>query len=83
MPRGLTLDSPWHEFLTEINDRLTAPVQLVCIEGFVVTQIFGFSRATADLDQILTTPRELSEELEQLAGNGSPLHRKYGSTLIM
>jgi hypothetical protein len=42
MPRGSTLDSPWHEFLTEINDRLTAPVQLVCIGGFVVTKIYGF-----------------------------------------
>jgi hypothetical protein len=77
MPRGLTLDSPWHEFLTEINDRLTAPVQLVCIGGFVVTKIYGFSRATGDLDQILTKPRKLSGELEQLAGYGSDLHRKY------
>lgn len=52
-------------------------MQLVCIGGFVVTKIYGFSRATGDLDQVLTTPRELSGELEQLAGNGSELHRKY------
>ncbi len=77
MANSPTLDSPWHEFLTEINDRITAPVQLVCIGGFVVTKIYGFSRGTGDLDQVLATPRLLGDELKILAGNGSDLHRKY------
>jgi len=33
----LKLDSPWHEFLAAIDEQLTAPAQIICIGGLVVT----------------------------------------------
>jgi hypothetical protein len=77
MPDGPKLSSPWNEFLTEINDRLTAPVQLVCIGGFVVTTIHGLSRSTGDLDLLTALPVQLREELQHLGGRNSELHRNY------
>ena len=72
----LKLDSPWHEFLAAIDEQLTAPAQIICIGGFVVTKIHGFSRNTGDLDHV-ESPRELIAELQKIAGQGSDLHRKY------
>lgn len=74
--RPLKLDSPWHEFLSAIDDQLTAPARIICIGGFVVTKIHGFSRSTGDLDHV-ESPRELTAQLQEIAGQGSPLHRKY------
>jgi uncharacterized nucleotidyltransferase DUF6036 len=74
--RQLKLDSPWDEFLSAIDEQLTAPARIICIGGFVVTKIHGFSRSTGDLDHI-ESPRELTAELHAIAGQGSPLHRKY------
>ena len=62
--------------LTEINNQLSSPVQLICIGGFVVTNIHGFSRSTGDLDHIESP--ELGAELQQIAGKGTLLHKKYG-----
>ncbi len=73
----LKLGSPWHEFLTEIDEQLSSPVRLVCIGGFVVTVIHGFSRSTGDLDHV-ECPHELTAELAQIAGKGTPLHKKFG-----
>lgn len=72
----LTLSSPWNEFLTEIDEQLTAPAQIICIGGFAITNIHGLSRSTGDLDHI-QSPRELVADLQTIAGKGSPLHRKY------
>lgn len=77
MPDIPKLGSPWLEFLTEINDQLAAPIQLVCIGGFVVTNIHGFSRSTGDLDHIECS-HEITHELQQIAGKGSRLNKKYG-----
>jgi hypothetical protein len=73
---ALKLDSPWNEFLNEIDELQTAPTQIICIGGFVVTKIHGFSRNTGDLDYI-ESPSELAAQLDAIAGKGSPLHKKY------
>jgi len=72
----LKLGSPWHEFLTEIDEHLTAPTQITCIGGFVVTNIHGFSRTTGDLDHV-ELQSKMPDELHQIAGKGSPLHKRY------
>lgn len=75
--QSLVLDAPWQDFLAEVDQALSGPAQLVCIGGFVVTNVHGFSRATADIDYI-ESPRELAQELEAIAGRGSRLQKKYG-----
>lgn len=77
MPEStIHLDSPWCEFLTEIDRQLSAPARLVCIGGFVVTAIHGFSRSTSDLDYVQCSS-ELPAELLGIAGPGSALHKRY------
>lgn len=72
----LKLGFPWHEFLTEIDEHLTAPTQITCIGGFVITNIHGFSRSTGDLDHV-ELQSEVPDELHKIAGKGSALHKKY------
>jgi hypothetical protein len=66
---AINLDSPWQEFLSEIDERLTSCAPIICIGGFVVTKIHGFSRNTGDLDHV-ESPRELAAELQAIAGKG-------------
>ena len=68
---------PWHSFLRDLDDALQTPARLDCIGGFVVTQLYGLVRPTADMDVIELAPREASETLMQIAMQGGPLHRKH------
>ena len=72
----IKLGAPWDEFLTEIDEQLTAPVEIICIGGFVVTNVHGLSRNTGDLDHV-QSPKEIAAELQKIGGKGSPLHKKY------
>ena len=69
--------APWHAFFLDLNDALENVARLDCIGGFVVTQLYGFVRPTADVDVIELAPREASVTLMELAMQGSPLHRKH------
>lgn len=71
------LSEPWHSFLRELDDAVDESVRLDCIGGFVVTQLYGLERPTADIDVIELVPRQTSDRLLALASQGSPLHRKY------
>jgi hypothetical protein len=53
------------------------PARLDCIGGFVVTQLYGLARPTADVDDIELAPREAAETLMKIALQGGPLHRKH------
>ena len=72
----IELGAPWHEFLSEIDEQLSAPVQIICIGGFVVTNVHGLSRNTGDLDHVQSS-KETAAELQKIGGKGSPLHKKY------
>jgi len=76
-PKLDDIPSPWPSFLREIDQALTAPVELHCLGGFVLTVLYGLPRPTDDLDYITVIPKDASEELENLAGRGSKLRRKY------
>ena len=68
---------PWGSFLKALDDLLKEPVNLHCIDGFVITMLYGLSRATADIDVLAASPNEKLVELQDLAGQGSDLHRRF------
>lgn len=68
---------PWHSFLNEIDEFLDAPVQFHCLGGFVVTQLYGLSRPTADVDTLTITSILRPEILIRKAGKGSELEKKH------
>jgi hypothetical protein len=71
------LPQPWSEFLVELDQSLSEPVELHCVGGFVLTAIFGIHRSTGDLDFLRVIPPSSWEELERLAGRESLLARKH------
>ena len=68
---------PWHAFLRDLDEILQSPARLACIGGFVVTQLYGLDRPTADVDVIELAPREAVDTIMQSAMQGGPLHRKH------
>lgn len=71
------LPSPWREFLEELDEALSEPVELHCIGGFVISLLYGLPRPTGDVDYISAVPRNQIVELERLAGRESKLAGKY------
>jgi hypothetical protein len=67
---------PWRSFFAEVDGRLSEQVQLQCCGGFVVTQLYGVARTTSDID-FLGVVLNVQRDLMEIAGKGSPLHRKY------
>lgn len=68
------IPKPWGAFLRDLDQGLKTPVELHCLGGFVVTMLYGHTRPTADVDVLMVRPRV---DLHQLAGIGSPLHKKH------
>jgi len=71
-----SLPSPWKEFLAELDGILHQPLELHCIGGFVFAHFYGLPRTTGDIDYYTATPANL--KLDDVAGQGSPLHAKHG-----
>jgi hypothetical protein len=71
------LPEPWHSFLHALDQRKIVETRMHCVGGFVVTVLYGFSRATADLDVLLIAPQENTSTLLAVAGQGRDLQRKY------
>jgi hypothetical protein len=53
---------PWDAFFTDLDSALNAPARLDCIGGFVVTQLYGLNRPTANVDFIELVPRDAADE---------------------
>jgi len=51
-------------------------LELHCIGGFALVHFYGFPRTTADIDYCSAVPANLN--LEEVAGQGSALHKKHG-----
>ncbi len=68
---------PWHSFLQDLDEVADAIVRMDCIGGFVVTQMYGLQRSTADVDVVELAPRDLAYNLMNLASQGGALHRKH------
>jgi hypothetical protein len=71
------LPLPWSAFLDELDRAISESIVLHCIGGFVVSLLYGLPRPTGDVDYVAAIPRYRMEELERLAGRGSPLEAKY------
>jgi hypothetical protein len=69
---------PWLSFLKELDKTATDLVRLDCSGGFVVTQLYGFVRATADIDVLAIAPNDQAKRLLEGAGRRSKLHKKFG-----
>ena len=72
MPREIP--KPWDAFLRDLDRSLEGPVELHCLGGFVLTMLYGLVRPTADVDVLAVRP---DMDLNQLAGIGSPLHKRH------
>jgi hypothetical protein len=68
---------PWDAFLEEVDARLSGPVELHCVGGFVLTTVYGVPRTTGDLDFTAAVPAHEAARLEELAGPGSRLAQKH------
>jgi|SRR5215467_3982004 len=68
---------PWHSFFTELDSQLMKPVQLHCLGGFVVTMVYGLPRPTEDVDFLSTVPSDQVQNVLELGGRGSALHKKH------
>ena len=69
--------SPWGDFLHELDDGLSKPVELHCIGGFVISLLYGLPRPAGYVDYVTAIPRYRMEELEKLAGRESALASKH------
>jgi hypothetical protein len=67
---------PWRSFFAEVDAQLHEEVALHLCGGFVVTQLYGVARTTSDVDFLGVVPN-LRASLGEIAGKGSPLHRKH------
>ncbi len=68
---------PWHSFLSEIDAFVPDVVCIHCLGGFVIQQLYGLPRPTADVDTLSITPKEEAAKLVEKAGENSALHHKY------
>lgn len=73
-----TIADPWKSFFVEIDNSLEEEIRLEILGGFVITLIYGAPRTTADVDIVSITPKTETRNLIELAGEGSPLHKKHG-----
>jgi len=67
---------PWRSFLSELDQQATEETRVDCMGGFVVTQLYGFSRETSDLDVLVIAPGEQRAVLLELGARGGALHKK-------
>lgn len=67
---------PWLSFLRAIDEFLADEHRFHCLGGFVVTQLYGSTRPTSDVDFLTLIQRD--DALTEFAGLGSELFRKHG-----
>jgi hypothetical protein len=68
---------PWHSFLAELDSAVSEEVDFQCLGGFVVTQLYGLQRPTADVDVLSIAPIEQLKPLIEKGGKNSELHQKH------
>ncbi len=71
------LQEPWKGFLHGLDDLLTGPTELHCFGGFVLAEVYGLTRPTADIDIFEVRGSTKLTTLRELAGKGSVLAGKY------
>lgn len=69
------LAEPWLSFFNEIDGFFPEETHFHCLGGFVITQVYGAGRSTADVDGLTLVPKV--PRLFEFAGAGSALHKQY------
>jgi hypothetical protein len=77
VPSDDQLHEPWASFLRELDEQLVEPTELHCLGGFVVAELYGLERPTADVDVLEASKGTDSATLVRLAGKGSALHKRH------
>ena len=77
------IPEPGLSFLNEIDDSLESEISFHCFGGFAIALQYDLPRETADVDIMATVVRDRYNELFELAGKGSALHKKYKVYLDM
>lgn len=68
---------PWDSFLKRLDAAVDTVVRLDCIGGFVVTQLYGLDRFTADVDVIELAPPAAASTVLTLGRRGGDLSREH------
>jgi hypothetical protein len=76
--RRSDIPEPWRSFLTDLDELAGRETHLECLGGFVLTQLYGLARQTADLDSLSVTPHDQIKPLLTAAQRGSALQKKHG-----
>ena len=71
------IQEPWNSFFRDLDQIAKGPVAFHCIGGFVITNFYGFSRETLDIDVVTVCSSHNTDELFERSGRNSELHRKY------
>ena len=77
MPLSKHPPEPWNSLLKDLDTMADSPVRLDCIGGFVITQLYGLDRATADIDVIELAPPDFAAAVISRASKGTPLAQKH------
>jgi hypothetical protein len=77
MPSEIRLRDPWASFLDDLDTQLTQPTEIHCLGGFVVSELYGLERPTADVDVFEATKGTDAATLVRFAGKGSELHKRH------
>jgi hypothetical protein len=77
MPSEIVLREPWASFLGDIDALLTQSTEIHCLGSFVVSELYGLERPTADIDILEATKGTDPATLARLAGKGSELHTRH------
>jgi hypothetical protein len=72
------IPEPWRSFLADLDELAGRETHLECLGGFVLTQLYGLARQTADLDSLSVTPNEQIKPLLAAAQRGSVMQKKHG-----
>src|SRR5213594_2015072 len=71
------IQEPWRSFLRGVDQKLSQPIEVHCLGGFVLAVLSKLPRTTADVDFIEVKPGPAGEELLRIAGEGTPLAAKH------
>jgi hypothetical protein len=77
VPSDVQLHEPWASFLSELDAQLTRSTEVHCLGGFVVSELYGLERPTADVDILDVTKGTDPATLVRMAGRGSELHKRH------
>ena len=76
MPAFEKIRESWSSFLRELDEKATEKTRLDCMGGFVVTQLYGFSRETDDLDVLMIAPERAAQAPARTRTPGRPASQK-------